>query len=223
MTFPLMSAGLIRRYPAAPGESLAMLYFTNSFGAAIGVLASGFVLIEALGLPGTIQVAGALNLALAAVVWTLAQGARAGRRRRPDRLRRRAALPLLPRGGAAHRSGLVRVRDRLDPDAVARSRSVHALVRADALGFHPRHRLRRLLGAPAHRLDRRPDAFPRPGAHDDGPARARDAAALRPDVRTDAGGDRGPRADRRRLRALSRRQPRHRARRDVSRRPSARG
>jgi spermidine synthase len=72
MTFPLMSAGLIRRYPAAPGESLAMLYFTNSFGAAIGVLASGFFLIEALGLPGTMQVAGALNLALAAVVWVLA-------------------------------------------------------------------------------------------------------------------------------------------------------
>jgi hypothetical protein len=44
MTFPLMSAGLIRRYPAAPGESLAMLYFTNSFGASIGVLASGFVM-----------------------------------------------------------------------------------------------------------------------------------------------------------------------------------
>ena len=73
-TFPLMSAGLIRRYPAAPGESLAMLYFTNSFGAAIGVLASGFVLIEALGLPGTVQVAGAMNLVLAAVVWILARG-----------------------------------------------------------------------------------------------------------------------------------------------------
>jgi spermidine synthase len=72
MAFPLMSAGLIRRYPAAPGESLAMLYFSNSFGAAIGVLASGFVLIEALGLPGTVQLAGAVNLALAAVVWALA-------------------------------------------------------------------------------------------------------------------------------------------------------
>src|SRR6267143_1263251 len=72
MTFPLMSAGLIRRYPAAPGESLAMLYFTNSFGASIGVLASGFFMIEKLGLPGTVQSAGALNLALAAVVWLLA-------------------------------------------------------------------------------------------------------------------------------------------------------
>jgi len=75
MTFPLMSAGLIRRYPDAPGESLAMLYFTNSLGAAVGVLASGFVLIEALGLPGTVQVAGALNVALAAAVWLLARDA----------------------------------------------------------------------------------------------------------------------------------------------------
>jgi predicted membrane-bound spermidine synthase len=74
MTFPLMSAGLIRRYPLAPGESLAMLYFTNSLGAAIGVLASGFFMIERLGLPGTVQSAGLLNLGLAAVVWTLARG-----------------------------------------------------------------------------------------------------------------------------------------------------
>jgi spermidine synthase len=83
MTFPLMSAGLIRRYPAAPGESLAMLYFTNSFGASIGVLASGFVMIEKLGLPGTVQTAGALNLALAAVVWLLARGAEPPMRARP--------------------------------------------------------------------------------------------------------------------------------------------
>ena len=72
-TFPLMSAGLIRRYPVAPGESLAMLYFTNSLGAAIGVLASGFAMIDALGLPGTVQAAGAMNLALAAIVWLLAR------------------------------------------------------------------------------------------------------------------------------------------------------
>lgn len=74
MTFPLMSAGLLRRHPERPGEALALLYFTNSFGAAIGVLVSGFVLIDRLGLPGTIQFAGALNLGLAAVVWLLARG-----------------------------------------------------------------------------------------------------------------------------------------------------
>ncbi len=74
MTFPLMSAGLLRRHPERPGEALALLYFTNSLGAALGVLASGFVLIDALGLPGTIRLAGAINLALAAVVWLLAPG-----------------------------------------------------------------------------------------------------------------------------------------------------
>jgi predicted membrane-bound spermidine synthase len=74
MTFPLMSAGLLRRHPERPGEALALLYFTNSLGAAIGVLASGFVMIEHLGLPGTIRVAGAINLVLAAVVWALAPG-----------------------------------------------------------------------------------------------------------------------------------------------------
>src|SRR5258708_10636767 len=74
MTFPLMIAELIRRHPAAPGESLAMLYFTNSLGAAVGVLASGFFMIEALGLPGTVQAAAILNLGLAALVWLLARG-----------------------------------------------------------------------------------------------------------------------------------------------------
>jgi predicted membrane-bound spermidine synthase len=73
-TFPLMSGGLLRRHPERPGESLAMLYFTNSLGAAVGVLASGFVLIERLGLPGTIQAAGVLNLVLAAIVWFIAPG-----------------------------------------------------------------------------------------------------------------------------------------------------
>jgi predicted membrane-bound spermidine synthase len=73
MTFPLMSAGLVRAHPAAPGESVAMLYFTNSLGAAAGVLASGFLLIAWVGLPGTLRVAGALNLFLAFAVWLLAR------------------------------------------------------------------------------------------------------------------------------------------------------
>lgn len=75
MTFPLMSGALIRRFPGTPGATVAMLYFTNSIGAAIGVLVSGFVLIEAVGLPGTIQIAGAINITLALVVWGLARGA----------------------------------------------------------------------------------------------------------------------------------------------------
>jgi spermidine synthase len=73
MTFPLISGGLIRRWPARPGETLATLYFTNSLGAAIGVLVSGFVLIKAVGLPGTIATAGLLNIALALVIWGVAR------------------------------------------------------------------------------------------------------------------------------------------------------
>ena len=68
-TFPLMSAGIIRRFPTTPGHSLAILYFTNSLGAAIGVLVSGFFLIEAVGLPGTILTAGLINLLIALFVW----------------------------------------------------------------------------------------------------------------------------------------------------------
>jgi spermidine synthase len=72
-TFPLMSAGLVRAHPSAPGESVSMLYFTNSLGAAVGVLVGGFLLIGWVGLPGTLRTAGSINLALAAVVWLLAR------------------------------------------------------------------------------------------------------------------------------------------------------
>ena len=75
MTFPLMSAGLVRAYPASSGESIAMLYFSNSLGAAAGVLASGFLLIAWVGLPGTLRSAGAINLLLAAAVWLIARPA----------------------------------------------------------------------------------------------------------------------------------------------------
>ncbi|AXQ30617.1 spermidine synthase [Solimonas sp. K1W22B-7] len=68
-TFPLMSAGLLRAHPGTPGQSLSWLYFTNSLGAAIGVLASGFYLIDAVGLPGTILTAGLVNFALALTVY----------------------------------------------------------------------------------------------------------------------------------------------------------
>jgi predicted membrane-bound spermidine synthase len=72
-TFPLMSAGVIRLYPDAGGRALSMLYFTNSLGAAVGVMASGFVLIARFGLPGTMLTAGLVNIALALVVWLIAR------------------------------------------------------------------------------------------------------------------------------------------------------
>jgi spermidine synthase len=71
MTFPLMSAGVLRLFPDKPGRNVAMLYFTNSIGASIGVLVSGFMLIRMVGLPGTIEIAGAINIILAFAVWWL--------------------------------------------------------------------------------------------------------------------------------------------------------
>ncbi|HUK04465.1 MAG TPA: fused MFS/spermidine synthase [Burkholderiales bacterium] len=75
-TFPLMSAGLVRA-TRARGEAIAMLYFSNSLGAAAGVLASGFLLIAWVGLPGTLRAAGAVNLAIAVAVALLARPASA--------------------------------------------------------------------------------------------------------------------------------------------------
>jgi len=67
-TFPLMSAGFVRAEPKRAGESIAMLYFANSLGGVAGVLASGFFLVAAVGLPGTLALAGLVNLAVAALV-----------------------------------------------------------------------------------------------------------------------------------------------------------
>ena len=72
-TFPLMTAGVIRRIPGIAGYALALMYFANSLGAAIGVLVSGFVLIRWIGLPGTIVTAGIINLVVAIGVGLLAR------------------------------------------------------------------------------------------------------------------------------------------------------
>ncbi len=64
-TFPLMAAGVIRAFPRKPGGTIAALYFVNSLGGAIAVLAAGFVFVAAFGLPGTSASAAALNLTAA--------------------------------------------------------------------------------------------------------------------------------------------------------------
>jgi spermidine synthase len=66
MTFPLMSAGVLRLRPGRPGRKLSLLYFSNSLGAALGVLVAGFYLVELAGLPGTLLVAAMINLSVAA-------------------------------------------------------------------------------------------------------------------------------------------------------------
>jgi spermidine synthase len=89
MTFPLLSGAVIRRGPEASGHHLAMLYFTNSIGAAVGALASAFLLLGWLGMPGTMRLAGVLNLALAVTILAIA------RRGEPS------AVAAVPAGGAA--------------------------------------------------------------------------------------------------------------------------
>ena len=66
-TFPLMSAGILRRRIDDPGRVLAWLYAANSFGAAAGVLVAGFYLVARLDFPGTLLAAAALNLVAALV------------------------------------------------------------------------------------------------------------------------------------------------------------
>ncbi len=72
-TFPLMSAGVVRHFPARPGRTIAALYFANSSGAAGGVLLSGFWLIPHVGLPGTVLTAGLANALVALGAYVLAR------------------------------------------------------------------------------------------------------------------------------------------------------
>jgi spermidine synthase len=78
-TFPLMSAGVIRRMPAAPGRTLSLLYFANSLGAAAGVLVAGFALYAMAGLPGTLAAAAMLNLVVALGAVVVARVRRVGK------------------------------------------------------------------------------------------------------------------------------------------------
>ncbi|MDP5132253.1 MAG: fused MFS/spermidine synthase [Paraglaciecola sp.] len=74
MTFPLMCGGMIRRFPGNDGKTLGGLYFTNSIGAACGVLASTFLLLPLFGLPGAIFTAGVINILVALFAWWLSLG-----------------------------------------------------------------------------------------------------------------------------------------------------
>ncbi len=72
-TFPLMSAGYIRLQEHAEGRVLAGLYFSNSLGAAIGALASTYVMLPAIGMPGTVFSAGLINIIVALMVYPLSK------------------------------------------------------------------------------------------------------------------------------------------------------
>lgn len=71
MTFPILSAGYLRLAPNSAGEVLGGLYFSNSLGAALGALATAFLLLPALGMPGTMMTAGLLNILVGLGAWAV--------------------------------------------------------------------------------------------------------------------------------------------------------
>ena len=100
-TFPLMTSAVLRTLPAASGDNIALLYFSNSIGAAAGVLASAFLLISWSGLPGTLFTAALINIGVALFAWLLlrstpaAQAPEQGRYTSPSRGSPRASVLLL--------------------------------------------------------------------------------------------------------------------------------
>lgn len=94
MTFPLMSGGIIRRWPGTDGDTLGGLYFTNSIGAAAGALISTFLLLPRIGLDGAVFAAGLINLVVAALAWLLGSGRETPRPPAPE-------LARDPEGGRA--------------------------------------------------------------------------------------------------------------------------
>jgi len=66
-TLPVLSKYYIRKQ-AEIGTGIAWLYGVNTLGAMAGCLATGFILIEKLGVSGTISVIATVNFAIAAVI-----------------------------------------------------------------------------------------------------------------------------------------------------------
>jgi len=72
-TFPLISNSLMRQRAGENGAILSSLYFSNSIGAAFGALFATFVLLPAVGLPGTMRFAALLNIVVALLAFLLAR------------------------------------------------------------------------------------------------------------------------------------------------------
>jgi spermidine synthase len=73
-TFPLMAQGALQLgFAKHQGRVISVLYFTNSIGAAAGVLVSGFALIPLVGLPGTLMTAGIMNVLLSIAAYALSK------------------------------------------------------------------------------------------------------------------------------------------------------
>lgn len=70
LTLPLLT-GFFNQFIDNIGQSIGTLYFYNTLGAAIGALATGFVLFNYLTLSQTIQLAAVFNLLIAGLIYML--------------------------------------------------------------------------------------------------------------------------------------------------------
>ena len=70
LTLPLLT-GFFNQFIDNIGQSIGMLYFYNTLGAAIGALATGFILFNYLTLSQTIQVAAVGNIMIAGLIFIL--------------------------------------------------------------------------------------------------------------------------------------------------------
>lgn len=70
LTLPLLT-GYFNQFIDNIGQSIGTLYFYNTLGAAMGALATGFILFNYLTLSQTIQIAAVFNIAIAGLIFML--------------------------------------------------------------------------------------------------------------------------------------------------------
>ena len=70
-TLPVLTRFFVKRLEQL-GTNIGILYALNTFGAVIGTVAAGFILIEALGITWSLRVAIIINICVAIVAWVLA-------------------------------------------------------------------------------------------------------------------------------------------------------
>ncbi len=104
-TLPVLAAGVQRLDPAHGVQLVSRYYVLNALGAAIGAAATGFVLIEALGIVQPLYLGAGVNLAVAAFAWLLSLRAPASPADNPPQTATQpsesAAAPAAPIGGTA--------------------------------------------------------------------------------------------------------------------------
>jgi len=66
MTFPVIASLISALNPEKTGKRISILYFANSLGGAAGAIISGFILIKMVGLPGSVILAGIMNILIGA-------------------------------------------------------------------------------------------------------------------------------------------------------------